>query len=329
LKTMNEFSQARLKLFGWYVLISFLLLSVFTIVAFQAERQSFNQIEKIVANRAQRPLVVALVDDRLSQFTADFRERLLYFDIILFLVSTGASWFLSGKTLKPIEEMLKRQQEFSADASHELRTPLTSILMELEAIKRTQKKIPKDLLSSFENIKDEALRMKQLVSDLLTLVRNDSNLNSDTEVFVLNEVAQKAFDSLKLTALEKKLAYEFKDSEDVKIRGDREAIQQVLTIILDNAIKYTPSGKIIMVVESINQKVCLVKVSDTGIGIPPEDIPHIFERFYRVRTRTKSKGTGLGLAIAKKIVDDHKGRITVKSVVDEGSTFSIQLPLAS
>lgn len=326
---MNEFSKARLKLFSWYVLINFLLLTVFTIVAFQAERQSFNQIEKIVSNRTQRPLVAALVEDRLSQFTSDFRERLLYFDIILFLVSTGAGWFLSGKTLKPIEDMMKKQQEFSADASHELRTPLTSILMELEAIKRTQKKIPKDLSSSFENIKDEALRMKQLVNNLLTLVRNEPNLYSDTEIFALNEVAQKAFDSLKPIALGKKLVYEFKKSEQLKIRGDIEAIGQALTIFLENAIKYTPSGRITMEVESVNQKVCLVKVSDTGIGIPSGDTPHIFERFYRVRTRTKSRGTGLGLAIAKKIIDNHKGKITVKSIVDEGSTFSIQLPLAS
>lgn len=323
---MNEFSKARLKLFGWYVLISFLLLSAFTIVAFQAERQSFNQIEKIVANRTQRPLVAALVDDRLSQFTSDFRERLLYFDIILFLVSTGASWFLSGKTLKPIEEMLKKQQEFSADASHELRTPLTSIIMELEAIKRTQKKIPTDLSSSLENIKEEALRMKQLVNNLLTLVRNQPDQNNSNEVFILNEVAQNSFDSLKKIAQEKKLDYVFEENEKIKIKGDIERIKQVVTIILENAIKYTSSGSVIIKIESANQKMALVEIADTGIGIPPGDIPHIFERFYRVRTRTKTQGTGLGLAIAKKIIDDHKGKITVKSTVDKGSVFSIYLP---
>ncbi len=326
---MNEFSKARLKLFGWYVLISFLLLSVFTIVAFQAERQSFNQIEKIVANRTQRPLVAVLVDDRLSQFTADFRERLLYFDIILFLASTGASWFLSGVTLKPIEEMLKKQQEFSVDASHELRTPLTSIIMELEAIKRTQKKVPTDLLSSLENIKVEALRMKQLVNNLLTLVRNQPDQDNGDEVFILNEVAQNSFDSLKKIAQEKKLDYVFQDNEKIKIKGDIERIKQALTVILENAIKYTSSGSVIMKIELANQKIAMVEVADTGIGIPPGDIPHIFERFYRVRTRTKTQGTGLGLAIAKKIIDDHKGKIIVKSTVDKGSIFSIYLPLAS
>lgn len=326
---MNEFSKARLKLFGWYVLISFLLLSVFTIVAFQAERQSFNQIEKIVANRARRPLVTALVDDRLSQFTADFRERLLYFDIILFLASTGASWFLSGITLKPIEEMLKKQQEFSADASHELRTPLTSIIMELEAIKRTQKKVPTELSSSLENIKVEALRMKQLVNNLLTLVRNQPDQGNGDEVFILNEVAQNSFDSLKKIAQGKKLDYVLQDNEKIKIKGDIERIKQALTVILENAIKYTSSGSVIMKIEPVNQKIAMVEVADTGIGIPPGDIPHIFERFYRVRTRTKTQGTGLGLAIAKKIIDDHKGKIIVKSTVDKGSTFSIYLPLAS
>ncbi len=326
---MNEFSKARFKLFGWYVLISFLLLSAFTIVAFQAERQSFNQIEKIVTNRTQRPLVATLVNDRLFQFTSDFRERLLYFDIILFLVSTGASWFLSGITLKPIEEMLKKQQEFSADASHELRTPLTSIIMELEAIKRTQKKIPTDLSSSLENIKEESVRMKQLVNNLLTLVRHQPDQNNSNKVFILNEVAQNSFDSLKKIAREKKLGYVFEENEKIKIKGDIEKIQQTLTIILENAIKYTSLGSVTMKIESTDQKMALVEIADTGMGIPSEDISHIFERFYRVRTRTKIQGTGLGLAIAKKIIDDHKGKITVNSTVDKGSTFSIYLPLAT
>jgi signal transduction histidine kinase len=326
---MSEFSKARLILFGWYVLISFLLLTVFTIVAFQAEKQAFNQIDQMLSDRIQRPVVSALLEKRLSQFTADFRERLLYFDIILFLVAAGTSWFLSGKTLKPIEDMLHKQQEFSADASHELRTPLASIIMELEAIKRTQKKIPKDISASLENIKGEALRMKQLVNNLLALVRSQPKQNTNNEVFILNNIAMEAYNSLKNIALDKKLECIFTDNELLKIKGDAEAIQQVITIILENAIKYTPSGKITIKVGSAKQKTCLVEISDTGIGIPAGDIPHIFERFYRVRTRTKTQGTGLGLAIAKKIIEEHKGRITVKSSVDKGSLFTVFLPMAS
>jgi len=329
LKTMNEFSTARLKLFGWYMLISFLLLAVFTLVAFQAEKQSFMQIDKMLSNRIQRPVVSAILESRLARFTSDFRKRLLYFDIILFLVSSAASWFLSGITLKPIEEMIKKQQEFSADASHELRTPLTSIVMELEAIKRTQKKIPRDLLLSLENIRGEALRMKRLINNLLTLVRTQPSQDTSHEVFTLNSVAKKAFDSLRNIAWEKKLEYVFRESKKLKIQGNAEVVEQALSIILENAIKYTPAGNVSMCIDSNNRKAATVEVTDTGIGIPADDIPHIFDRFYRVRTRIKIPGTGLGLAIAKKIVEDNKGKITVQSVVDKGSTFTVYLPLVS
>jgi len=326
---MNELLKARLILFGWYVIISFILLTVFTVVAFQAEEQSFYQIEKIISNRVQRPFVSALLEERLSQFSGNFRERLLYFDIILFLISTAASWFLSGKTLKPIEEMVRKQQEFSADASHELRTPLASIIMELEAIRRTQKKIPTELTASLENIKDEALRMKQLVNNLLTLVRPHIVQKLEKRHFVLNDVAKKAFILLKNSASQKKLEYIYDDKEKITIQGDVESLQQVFTIILENAIKYTSSGKILMKIYTANQRFSVVEITDTGIGIAPCDIPHIFERFYRVSTRSKIQGTGLGLAIAKKIIDEHKGKIFVKSTIDEGSTFSIYLPLVS
>lgn len=325
---MNEFFRARLILFGWYMLISFLLLTVFTIVAFQAEKQSFDQIDQMLSNRIQRPVVSALLEKRLSEFTGNFRERLLYFDIILFLFSSAASWFLSGKTLKPIEEMMLSQQEFSADASHELRTPLTSIIMELEAIKRTQKRIPKELELSLDNIKYESFRMKHLVNNLLTLVRAKPHHQSGFETISLNSLAKKTYGSLKNQASEKKLAFFFEENEDLTVLGDIESLQQALTIILENAIKYTLSGKVMTKI-SKDQKMAKIEIVDTGIGIPQDEQLHIFERFYRVHTRTKIQGSGLGLSIAKKVIDEHKGKITVESVVDKGSVFTVYLPLAS
>lgn len=325
---MNEFSKARLTLFGWYILISFVLLSVFTMVSFQAEKQSFNQIDQMLSNKIRRPVVSALLEKRLSKFSGDFRERLLYFDVVLFFVAAGASWLLSGITLKPIEEMVKKQQEFSADASHELRTPLTFIIMELETIKRTQKRIPKGLISSLENIKVEAIRMKHLVNNLLTLVRNEPYKKAGFEFFLLNFVAKEVFDSLANQAIKNELEYIFLDDKKLMVHGKSEEIRQVFTIILENAIKFTQSGRVTMKL-SHDQNLAHIEVADTGIGIPSDDISHIFERFYRVHTRTKIHGSGLGLAIAKKIIDHHNGKLTVESTLDVGSIFTISLPLSS
>lgn len=325
---MNEFSKARFILFGWYIAISLFLLSAFTLVAFQAERQSFSKIESMLSNRIQRPVLSALLERRLFEFSSDFRERLLYFDVILFLVATVTSWFLSGKTLEPIEEMVKRQEEFSADASHELRTPLTSIIMEIEAAKRTQKKIPRQINKSLDNIKEETLRMKHLVNNLLTLVRNHANTTFTLETFSINSAAKEAFASLKNQARDKHLAFTYQEGPPMNIQGDQEAIRQAFTILLDNAIKFTSVGSVTMRM-SKKRAQAKVDIADTGIGIPIKDLPHIFKRFYRVHTRTNPQGIGLGLAIAKKIIEEGKGKIAVKSKLDEGSVFSVTLPISS
>lgn len=326
---MNEFFKARVTLFCWYLLINFFLLTIFTVVAFQAEKQSFNKIERIISNKTQRPVVSALLERRLSQFTGDFREQLLYFDIVLLLLSAASSWFLSGKTLKPIEDMLKSQQEFSADASHELRTPLTTIIMEIEAIKRSDESIPKELYRSLESIKEDALKMRNLVNNLLTLVRVDSPTVTKKEVVDLNLIAKKAFDSLYTQAVSKRLDYKFETNEKIKVNAIPDSLEQAIAIILENAIKYTPFGEVVMCIKPVRGNTAVIEIRDTGVGIPQSEIPHIFERLYRARTRTKEKGTGLGLSIAKKIIDTHRGKIEVKSIIDEGSTFTIYIPIES
>jgi len=325
---MNEFSKARLILFGWYVIISLFLLIAFTFVALKAERQSFSQIERMLSNRIQRPVLSEVLERRLFKFSSDFRERLLYFDLILFLVATAASWFLSGKTLKPIEEMVKKQEEFSADASHELRTPLASIIMEIEALKRTQKKIPNKINESLDNIRQESLRMKNLVNNLLILVHARTTDASSLEPFSINEAAKEAFKSLEKLAADKRLKFTFKEDTKLYMKGDKEAIKRVFIILLDNAIKFTPAGSVKMRLYK-ERKWAKVDIADTGLGIPDKDITHIFERFFRAHTRTNREGSGLGLAIAKKIAEEHKGGIIVKSRLDEGSVFTITLPLAS
>ncbi|KKS78882.1 MAG: Signal transduction histidine kinase [Candidatus Beckwithbacteria bacterium GW2011_GWA2_43_10] len=326
---MNEFSKARLTLFGWYLVISFFLLSAFTLVAFQAERQAFARIEKMLSNKVDRPVLSALLERRLREFSGNFKERLLYFDIVLFFVAAGASWFLSGKTLEPIEAMVKKQEEFSADASHELRTPLTSIIMEVETIKRTEKQIPKEINKSLDNISQESLRMKNLINNLLVLVRNRTADVGVFKTFSLNEAAKKAFKSLEKSAAEKQLEYTYYEKNTgLKMKGDQEAVERMFVIILDNAIKFTPAGSIKARLYK-EGKSAKIEIADTGIGIPAKDLPYIFERFFRAQTKTRLQGSGLGLAIAKKTAIEHKGKIAVKSKLNEGSVFTVTFPISS
>lgn len=323
---MNIFNQARLKLFGRYMLINLALLSVFTLVAFRAELLAFTRIETMLSDRVQRPTLSAVLEQRLLRFTADFRQRLLYMDIILLLVSTGASWFLSGITLKPIETMVKQQEEFSADASHELRTPLTSIIMEITALERTEKKIPLSVRRFLTRIKDECLKMKQLVDGLLTLVRPpESGFN---EIFNLNQSVKTAFESLAKAAEEKKLNYSYQESSPLLIKGNKEAVNRLLVILIDNAIKFTNKGFVKITVSRSGHQ-ALTEISDSGRGIPDREINRIFDRFYRVQDAIKLPGSGLGLAIAKKIAAEQMGKISVASQYGKGSVFTVSFPIVS
>lgn len=320
---MNEFKKARVQLTLWYVLITLLLLVVFNIAAITAERRAFNRIEQALGNPIQRPRLTSLLEQRLNQFHEDFQKRLLIFDAILLAVAAGASYFLSGKTLKPIEKMLKSQTEFAADASHELRTPLTTIGMEIEALKRTQKTTPLPYKKVFDSIGEEVSRMSKIVDGLLILIREDKK--DRREKFDLSEVVRVTLKQIRPLADSKKIKLTA-NLKPLLVMGQQEQIKQLVLILLDNAIKYTPKGGQVKISLLPTTHYSLLTVSDTGYGIAQKDLPYIFDRFYRA-WGNRQKGAGLGLSIAKKIVEAHGGKIEVESKLNQGSKFSIQLPI--
>jgi two-component system OmpR family sensor kinase len=309
--------------------INLLLLAVFTLVAFSAEQQAFTRIDQMLSDRVQRPTVSALLAKRLAEFSGDFRQRLFYFDVILFLIGAGASWFLSGKTLKPIEEMVLRQKEFAADASHALRTPLTVIIAELEAACRSRQKLPKTIKQSFKVLNQQAQKMRQLINNLLLWVRLESGLTAAPAVFHLNLPLKKAFESLKPLARRQKLTYRFQENASFWVKGDAEALQQAFSLLLDNAIKFTPAGSVTLVIDRGGQNTAKISLTDTGSGIPVKDQQKIFQRFYRSSISHNIPGSGLGLAIAQKIILEHRGKIKLNSIVNQGSTFTVYLPARS
>lgn len=246
-------------------------------------------------------------------------------------VALVISYFMSKKAMVPITRAFSRQREFVADASHELRTPLSVMLSSINAMEMTLDVKKEDYSHKLlVNMKNEVKRMTGLVGDLLTLARSDSGtVEYVKERFDFRPIAQEAIESVRAMAESKQIKLHFDAPESLMIDGDSQRLTQLLYILLDNAIKYTSNGGEAILTMTVKGKELLIAMKDTGIGIKPEDHARIFERFYRAdqaRTR-QAGGHGLGLAIAKWIVESHKGTIQVSSEVGKGSTFFIRIPM--
>lgn len=248
------------------------------------------------------------------------------------LASAVLGYILAGKSLRPIKEAYLSKQEFLANASHELRTPLSVILLSTETLKD-------EINSSFQfqrqvvsGIEDEAQKMNHLVSQLLFLSRTDSHTASiKYEYFNISELISNEILSFEKIAQAKGIELSHAITPGLKISGDRKQLISVFAILLDNAIKYSKdNGHVYVTLEknndNKNQSIKLT-VKDTGIGIPETELKHVFERFYRFESsRSKETGGyGLGLAIAKEIIDQHKGTIMVNSIDKVGTTFIVDL----
>ena len=259
---------------------------------------------------------------------------LLSLGVLFIAVAVAFSYFMSKRALVPIQDAYNRQRQFVADASHELRTPLSVIFSSVEALKMDMS-LTSDAFSrkTIERLGDETKRMTKLINDLLTLARtDDAKLQIEKKPFDLQACAQHTMHSLQELANKKNITLQVHTSEQIEFVGDEDKCTQLLYILLDNAIKYTPEGGTVSL--SLEQhvmkqrKVVEISVSDTGIGIAPEHLPHIFDRFYRAdKARTRQiGGHGLGLSIAKWIVEAHNGHIQVESEVGKGTTFTLTFP---
>ncbi len=221
------------------------------------------------------------------------------------------------------------RREFVANVSHELRTPITTIKSYAETIIDMAEDGAD--VSFVKVIENEADRMARIVSDLLTLSKLDNSMSSlNKTVFDLAEMTKGVADKLRIDAKNHSLSVSFrKDGDTKEFFGDRDRLEQVVTNIISNSIKYTPAGGEIRVVCGARYTEAFIKVSDNGIGIPQKDLPRIFERFYRVdKARSReSGGTGLGLAIAKELVELHGGKIKIESEEKKGTAVTVTLPM--
>lgn len=228
--------------------------------------------------------------------------------------------------LDRLEQAFSRERQFVSDASHELRTPISVVQGYINLLDRWGKNEEDVREEAIQAIKHETSNMKSLVEGLLFLARgDDERLEVNKKKFMADELVDEVLQETKM--ITDKIRVYTSRTDKVKLYADPELIKQMLRIFVDNSIKYTPAGgelKIDLIDSGFNIKLI---VEDSGIGIPEEDIPHIFERFYRVdKSRTEKKGTGLGLAIAKWIVDKHNGEVEVESSPGEGTRITVLLP---
>ncbi len=234
-----------------------------------------------------------------------------------------------NEMLGRIEELFRSQQRFVSDISHELRSPLTAIRGNLDLLRRGASDDPEARHQALAAIDGEAERMQRLVTDLLLLARADEGIKIQKELVELDTLMLDVYRQAQLIAGGVNICLGSEDQ--AQVTGDRDRLKQLLLNLVDNAIKYTPSGGQVRLSLERDTQWVRVYVSDTGIGIPAEDLDKIFDRFYRVdKARSREKGgSGLGLAIAKWITDAHGGRIEVQSEIGKGTTFTLWLPLAN
>ncbi len=229
-----------------------------------------------------------------------------------------------------LENSFDQIRQFTANVSHELRTPLTAMQGETE-LALMSPSTGEDLRRTLESNLEEISRMSRMVNDLLTLAQAEAGeIRLDFAPVALDALAADLVDQMRPLAEEKGVRLETGTTGRVVALGNEPRLRQLVLNLLDNAIKYTPAGGRIRVAVSLDDASAVFAVSDTGIGIPEDDLPRIFERFYRVdRARSKTvEGVGLGLSIAKWIVDAHGGQMKVYSTPGQGTTFRIQFPLA-
>jgi signal transduction histidine kinase len=248
------------------------------------------------------------------------------------VLSFAGAWFLAGRALVPIEHAFHRQQEFVADASHELRTPLTILHSAADLLDDRGDEPASANRVLVGEIRQEVVRMERLTRDLLTLARSDrGELQLSLGRVDLGALARDLARRVSLLARDRGVSLDVRvPGESPVVEGDPDRLQQVGLIVLDNALKHTPRGGAVQLVVEQQDDAGVLRLDDSGEGIPPEHLPRIFDRFHRVDpSRARSTGgAGLGLAIARALVEAHGGCIAVGDRPGGGTRVTIQIPLA-
>lgn len=318
------FSSARLRLTAYYLLIMTAVLIIFSAVLYF----SFAYVLKDNID-TQFPDVPDQGDEAVIQTMSDAKDSIVVIDLTAFALTIVLGYSLAGRTLRPIEDVLERQKEFSANASHELRTPLAVMKSDSEIALKNTSTSSSEFRRVVESNLEEINRMSQMTENLLKLSRVETKKEkiyfSEVE---LGELVREAVDRIRPRTFQKGISLEVEKTDPGKISGNWDDLISVVSNLIQNGIDYNkPGGAAHVTVENNAQEMRLV-VEDNGLGISEDDLPHIFERFYKA---DKSHGqnisnAGIGLSIVKRIVDNHSGSIKAESVLGKGTKIAVSFP---
>ncbi|HEX7042663.1 MAG TPA: HAMP domain-containing sensor histidine kinase [Patescibacteria group bacterium] len=332
------FGRARFRLTAWYLLIIMGISILFSVAFYNVTTREVQRVVVRVRTELHDPFDVTQIPPQIAtqriQDLQESQQRLLFALIVLngiiFLVAGGGGYFLAGRTLKPIQQMVDEQNRFITDASHELRTPLTSTRTAMEVALRDKDLNLKDAKDVIKSSLEDVKSMQSLSDNLLILSQFEGQeLGNLFEKVLIASAIASAIKKVEFLAKEKQIKI-IKKTNSFAVKGNFQNLEELFVIFLDNAIKYSPKKSSVYISAGRTDGHVAITISDEGIGIAKENIYSIFNRFYREeksRTKNKASGYGLGLSIAKKIVEEHKGSIKVDSKVGRGTTFKIILPI--
>jgi len=327
------FKSTTWRLTGWYLSILMLVSVSFSIFIFQI---ASNEVENRL-DRFQTSIQGSVDTNLLSSRTNNFRNvevikasenlsiELLYINLIVLIVGGFGSYYLARRSLLPIEKAHEAQSRFTSDASHELRTPLAVMKAEIEVALRDNDPTVKDLKDILSSNLEEVDKLSRLSEMLLNLSRLE-HTKLKLDPVNINKITHDVIKDFKQESNRIKLL----TNKHLTIRGNETAITDLLRILVDNALQYSPNDSEVQIDISKQDDNAKFKITNTGPGIEINRIEHIFDRFYRAdssRTNGQKKGYGLGLALAKNIVELHDGELSVVSTPNKETTFTLLLPL--
>ncbi len=316
----NIFQNARIKLTAYYVGIMLIILAIFSSVLIYTVEL------KLRETLSGRIIMVETEEDPIEHANNTIETIVYSIDGILLLIIAFSSYFLAGRTLKPIQNSLDAQKKFSADASHELRTPLAIIITESEVSLQGNNK-QNDFKDIVKSNLEEAKKMSVLVDDLLAISRSENeNTTNNFVVSDLHNFIEKIVFKMKSQAENKGLKLEMDEYEKMLVKIDLNSFERAISNVLQNAIHYTKDGNIKISLKEESKK-ALILIKDTGVGINEQDLPYVFDRFYKAEhSRNDLSGSGLGLCISKQIVEQHEGDIKINSTINVGTIVTITIP---
>ena len=326
------FSSARIRITLYYFTVGLVIvvgagILVDTYITASIQ-QILGKIQEILTQQYNDPVTASTA---VSLIVSDMRQRVWLVQLCMVAIMALSANILAGITLRPIRHTLEAQRRFVANASHELRTPLTVMLTNFEVALLDPVKVTKEeaLLAIRENL-EEVRRMTDMLQTLLSFSGYERRITGMLFLPVnLWSIAERVVRIMEVRAEKLGVHLVLGDRSDVIVRGNATALEEMILNLVKNALAFTPRGKTVHVdVERESAGVGIVSVRDEGPGIPPNDLPHIFEPFYRganMETRRDGRGVGLGLAIVSEIVKLHRARVSAKSEMKAGTTFTVRL----